>query len=231
MSLNLEENAREEVLDQKVDTVLEETGRFGRYQWFLASTYFFNIKSTTLLIMSLAYQQKIPKEYFCIYQGSEVQQSCQPVDFCDNPDVVSFTPNMELEDSYDNWVIRFDLHCASNVKIGFITASFFIGWTFTLAWLSRISDLFGRQKLIIIGTMLNFMAFLYLLICNSYTTLIVCMATFGMTSTIRMNIGVTSLYEYVKREDYAPMYAVITLGDGVGGLLLALYFMTISKNS
>ena len=38
---------------------------------FLAGTYFFNIKSTTWLMVMLCYLQKVPREYFCIYKGSE----------------------------------------------------------------------------------------------------------------------------------------------------------------
>lgn len=99
-----------------------------------------------LIILALAYLQKVPKEYFCTYAGQEDPVSCKPKDFCDNPDVLSYEPNWDREDSYNNWITRFDLHCASNSKIGFIGSSYFTGWALTLTFLPRLSDLFGRQK-------------------------------------------------------------------------------------
>lgn len=52
---------------------------------------------------------------------------------------------MELDDSYNNWIERYDLHCASGFKIGLIGATPFIGWVITLTFLPRLSDaVFGR---------------------------------------------------------------------------------------
>ena len=107
---------------------------------------------------------------------------------------------MNLEDSYDNWVQRFNLHCASKSKIGFISSAFFAGHVFTLIWVPRVSDLFGRQKVLIAGTLMNFLAFTFLLLTESYAVLIICMTTFGMMSTIRVQVGVNYLYESVRRD-------------------------------
>lgn len=45
----------EEILDKNIDTVLMKSGGFGRYQWFLSSSYFLNNKSVMLIIIALAY--------------------------------------------------------------------------------------------------------------------------------------------------------------------------------
>jgi len=221
---------REEQLDKGVDAIFNETGGFGRFQWLLSVTYWLNNKSVMLLILALAYLQKVPKEYFCVYEGEMEPVSCKPADFCNNPSVTSFEPNMALEDSYDNWVMRFDLHCAPKSKIGFISSSFFMGWAFTLVWVPRVSDLFGRQKVLIAGTVVNFMAFTVLLTTTSYSLLILCMTTFGMMSTVRVQVGVNYMYESVKRAHYTNLYMLIAMGEGICGIAATLYFMFISKS-
>ena len=207
-----------------------QTGGFGAWQWFLSVSYWFNNKSIMILILALAYLQKVPKEYFCVYEGSSDPVSCTPADFCDNPNVISFEPNYGLEDTYDNWVQRFNLHCAPKSKIGFISSAFFAGWVFTLIWVPRVSDLFGRQKVLIAGTLINFLAFTFLLLTESYAVLIICMTTFGMMATIRVQVGVNYMYESVRRDQYTTLYSIIAMGEGICGLYATLHFMFISKS-
>ena len=107
--------------------------------------------SIQIIILNLSYLEKVPKEYFCVFEGSPEPQVCKPADFCKDPTVVSYTPNMDLSDSYDNWVEKLDLACASPTKMGFIASAYFIGWITTLVFVPRLSDLHGRQKFIIGG--------------------------------------------------------------------------------
>ena len=93
---------------------------------------------------------------------------------------------MALEDSYDNWIMRYDLHCASSSKIGMIGSSFFLGWVLTLVIFPRISDIYGRQKLVFFGNLISLLAFIVLLMSRKYEVLIACMIIFGMMSTIRV---------------------------------------------
>ena len=111
--------------------------------------------------MNIAYLEKVPKEYFCVYKGEElgVNRICKPEDFCKDPNVLSYTPNMDLPDSYENWVGKLDLTCASGTKMGFIASAYFIGWISTLLFLPRLSDLYGRQKFLMIGNIVATFAY------------------------------------------------------------------------
>lgn len=173
----------------------------------------------------------MPKEYFCIYEGSDEPVSCTPKDFCDNPDVVSYEPNWERSDSYDNWISRFDLHCAPKSKIGLIGSSYFSGWAFSLIFLPRLSDLFGRQKILMIGTTINFLAYTMLCLTHNYTILVTSMALFGMMSTIRVQVGVNYMYESVNRSTYLTLYMFIAMGEGLIGMLASFYFIFVSKSA
>ena len=86
-----------------------------------------------------------------IYVGivsEKASYKCVPDDFCNDLNVISYEPNMALSDSYDNWVDRFDLTCASKSKIGLIGSAYFMGLICTMVFIPRISDLYGRVKMI-----------------------------------------------------------------------------------
>ena len=184
-----------------------------------------------LLLISLAFLEKVPREYFCQYEGTDTMQSCTPKEFCNNPNVVSFEPNMDLEDSYDNWVMRFDLHCASPDKIGAIAASFAFGWVLTLLIIPRLSDLHGRQNIMMVASIFDFVALTMILQTKSYTILICCMVSMGMMATARIQVAVNYMYESMERKHYTTYYTCIAVGEGISGLIATCYFMFVSKQS
>ena len=105
-----------------------------------------------LIMVSLGFLEKVPNEYFCTYEDSpDTEVSCKPVDFCNDPSILSYRPNMELKESYNNWISHYNLTCTPGGYIGLIASSFFIGWICTLVIIPRISDLNGRQRFIQVG--------------------------------------------------------------------------------
>ena len=102
-----------------------------------------------LILCSLGFLEKVPDEYYCTYADSPNEEvSCKPEDFCDDLSVLSYRPNMDLDDSYTNWISHYELTCYSGGAIGLIASSYFIGWIVTLTFIPRISDLYGRKRLI-----------------------------------------------------------------------------------
>ena len=125
--------------------MLEDAGGFGKLQLLITLTWILSDNGVYSIIAGLANLTKVPGEYFCTRSSHPgVLVACKPEDFCDDVAIVSFEPNMSLPDSYDNWIQRFDLTCASGTKIGFIGSSFFTGWVVTLLIVPRISDFYGR---------------------------------------------------------------------------------------
>ena len=81
-----------------------------------------------LILMSLAFLTKVPQQYHCEYEGKPDPVSCTPKDFCTDPNVVSYKPDMGDQNTYANWILRYDLHCATGNTIGLIGSAVFIGW-------------------------------------------------------------------------------------------------------
>ena len=67
----------------------------------------------SIILINLSFLEKVPEEYFCTYADRPGQFPCKPKDFCDDPNVTSYTPNMAHPESYDNWVQKLDLTCAA----------------------------------------------------------------------------------------------------------------------
>ena len=105
-----------------------------------------------------------------------------------------------------------------------------MGWVFTLTWMPRFSDIFGRQKILIAGTFITFLSLSVLTVTESYSSLIACMFTLGMVSTVRVNVGVNYMYESMHRDHYVNLCTFMAMGEGVVGTFATLYFMFISKS-
>ena len=172
--------------DDKIDEVFWSLGGFSTYQWLLLFSCFCYNKSVMLVMVSLGFLEKVPNEYFCTYEESpENEISCKPEDFCEDPTVLSFRPNMDLNESYINWISHYKLTCTSGGYIGLIASSFFIGWISTLVFIPRISDLFGRQRFIQFGNVIQSIGYSLLFMTRNYNVLIIAMVTMGMCSTVR----------------------------------------------
>jgi len=218
------------LLDENLDKLYERLGGFGRYQLFLSITYVFLNKSIMIMVLVLSFLTKVPREYYCTYEGSEETSICKPADFCQDDTVTSFEPNMDLPDSYNNWILKFDLTCASKMKIGMIAASPFVGWVTTLLFIPRLADVYGRYKMMFAGNLVTWSAFSLLIFTDSYHLLITGLFIMGMMSTIRVQVGVLYLYECLTRANYHKIYTIVAILEGVFGVMGALYFKYVSKD-
>ena len=104
------------------------------------------LSSIAMFIGNLSYLEMVPREYYCTYEGSSEKSLCYPSDFCTDSStaVVSYEPNMELPDSYHNFVNRLGMTCATPNEVALIGSAYFTGWIITLLILPRISDVYGR---------------------------------------------------------------------------------------
>ena len=139
---------------------------------------------------------------------------------------------MELETSYYNWVLQYDLHCASGPKIGLISSAVFIGWVITSTFIPRLSDgYFGRVFLMKLGFVITFASYTVLVLSRSYAVLVGCMFINGMMATIRVQVSVAYLYEVLSRDQYVLSYTLLAVFEGVSGVLGTLFFMFVSKDA
>ena len=60
----------QESLDKRTDKLFEIVGGFGRYQILMNLIYVLYNKSVHLILLSLSFLEKVPKEYFCAYEDA-----------------------------------------------------------------------------------------------------------------------------------------------------------------
>ena len=72
----LQENQVQDELDRKTDSLLTEIGGFGRYQMFILGTYLCYTKSMAIIMLNLSFLEKVPREYFCVFEGSTNSVPC-----------------------------------------------------------------------------------------------------------------------------------------------------------
>ena len=69
--------------------------------------------------------------------------------------------------------------------MGLIGSAYFIGWIITLTFMPRLSDLYGRQKIIIGGNIVQLAAFTVIMVTTSYRVMIAALIIEGMMATAR----------------------------------------------
>ena len=187
--------------------------------------------SVMMILLSLGFLEKVPKEYYCTYESNPGKEViCKPEEFCKDPTVLTYHPNMELHDSYINWISHYNLTCIDGAHIGLIGSCFFIGWILTLMFVPRLSDINGRNKFIKIANVIQTLAYALLFMSKNYNVLIVSMTIMGMMSTMRGQIGTIYQYESLQKDAFVLNYMAFLIFEGIVGLGVTLYFMYISKN-
>ena len=79
--------------------------------------------------------------------------------------------------------------------MGLIGSAYFIGWIITLTFMPRLSDLYGRQKIIIGGNIVQLAAFSVIMVTTSYRVMIAALIIEGMVATARAQVSVVYLFE------------------------------------
>ena len=86
------------------DTLLNQLGGFSKYQVFIFAVCISCVNGFNIIVYDLSFLEKMPEEFYCRYEDIEQEVKCVPDDFCGDPTLVSYRPNMELDDSFYNWI-------------------------------------------------------------------------------------------------------------------------------
>ena len=71
---------------------------------------------------------------------------------------------MTVDETFYNWVVQMDLTCVPASQMALLGSSYFVGWILTLALLPRLSDIYGRRKIILYGNIVQATAFFTVLV-------------------------------------------------------------------
>lgn len=99
-----------------------------------------------------------------------------------------------------------------------------------MLFVPRISDLFGRQKLLIGGGIVQSIPFAALVYTHSYAVAVTSLFIMGGLATITTQVGFIYAYENMRVKNYELTTIVLGLSEGFISVFGALYFSYITKN-
>ena len=147
-------------------------------------------------------------DYECTDATTGEKYSCEPKDFCDNPDVTAII-DWVSNTSLHNFVEKFDLTCAEPATVGLIGAMFFAGVACSMVYFPRLADIYGRKWMGIAANSTMIPLFGWFVLTNDIVHLyIICFIT-GLAFAPVYSIGVIYFQELIKKETRVLMVTIL----------------------
>ena len=104
--------------------------------------------SVSFWVFALGFFLQIPG-YTCTDPDGQTA-TCTEQQICAEDSVITdWQIDWESERTFNNWRVKFDLTCASDIIIALPGMCYFIGWTLSTFWLPSLSDIFGRRMFVL----------------------------------------------------------------------------------
>lgn len=133
--------------------------------------------------------------------------------------------------SLHNWVETLNLTCVPGSKMGFIGASYFIGWTATCLIIPPLADRIGRKYVYRVALTLNIFAMIGLVLSRSLNLTIGIITFIGVITAGRILVGYVYACDFLTPK-WRILYGTLNITiDGTTTLWAALYFDFVSKRA
>ncbi|CDW87221.1 solute carrier family member 5 [Stylonychia lemnae] len=134
-----------------------------------------------------------------------------------------------LKNGIYNWIEELDLYCSPKFQISLLGSLFFAGLIISMAFLVPFADVYGRKPFIIFDAIGSTLVQLGFLIFQDLTIYYILMFVLGALAAI--NIGICFAYniEIVEKKHEVLVISLNSLGMGLAGLFVPLYFIFIGK--
>jgi len=147
------------------------------------------VEATTFISYSTGYFVQMPV-YKCTFieefKGDPIE-ICTVENICaEDPRITSFEPDFSNELTLDNFIEKYDLMCASEIKKGAFGGVSFVGWALTLLWLPRYGDIYGRKKMMIVCSLVDSVVYSSVFWSKNYEFSLAISFTFGVFASIRL---------------------------------------------
>jgi len=206
-----------------MDEALEAVGSSGKYQIILATIIIFASPMALLLSLSFPLFTSLPK-FTCLDLPTNTFLLCSHQDYClkDN-----LSRSIDYSKSINNFVLEFELYCEDEYFIGLIASSYFIGVITGTIMLSRVPDIFGREKIFKILVFGNLFICFTLIFCFSVYHFIVVNFLAGIFSYI---IVMTPLFssEFLDILLNGIVLSVMCAANSTCGVLVTLFFVFVN---
>ena len=210
--------------DEEYDKTLGRAGGCGIFQIFLFVSMLLNFSAVNFYSYNISFYELMPKQYLCVFSNSTQPIVCQPDQFCNNPDLVSYEVDYNSDGTLRNWATKMDFACESHFKIGLVGSSTFFGWVITLLFIPRLSDVYGRKWFFRGGMIVQAVAYTFIVLTKSINVLIACQFAIGLGSTARCQVGFIYFMEFIPKRLQSAIGSSFFILESIIGLSGAIYF-------
>ena len=128
----------------------------------------------------------------------------------------------------DNWVSKFDMLCEPKEKIGMLGSAFFLGILLGLAFVPKLSDIYGRKPLFLLTMVVSGFAQIGLILAQKMETAIFLMMVLGTTFPGKNVVGLNYFIEFLEEKHQQMAITCSFLAEGITLGLLCLFYQFVN---
>ena len=132
--------------------------------------------------------------------------------------------------SLQNWIEQFNLVCATKNKFGLFGSLYFVGLVIGSIVLPRLSDIYGRKKVMIFGNLLHIIPCVVFLLSKDVNISFLMMTITGAGMASRVFVGYVWMTENMRIKDVPKCTAFMLTMDSLCICIATIYFQFISKD-
>ena len=175
-------NIPTQTVEELIDEVYEDLGGFGKLQWYAYFTLTGVMVAVWFWLYMMANLVQTPA-YLCKNEQGEFV-SCEASDICDADLPESdYKIDWSSTSSIHNWFVKLNLLCMP-VTTYFVSIVYFLGQATTAILFARISDMYGRKKLLQIASCVCSLLWIGILVTKNPYVMIVLLFLYGTQQPI-----------------------------------------------
>jgi putative MFS transporter len=129
-----------------------------------------------------------------------------------------------------NWIDKFELQCAPKKQFGLFGSLFFAGLVLGSLILPRLSDIYGRRKIALIGNYMHMIPATIFLVSHNLKVSFLMIFIMGIAMGGRVFVGWVWMSENMRIKDASRATATMFTVDAMCIFVAAVYFYWISKD-
>ena len=166
-------------------------------------------------------------QFDCYNHISTRWEICEQKDFCGTN--ARWRYNYDAATSLHNWVEKLDLACQPTEHIGSIGSAYFIGCLVSVVVATRLADVYGRKRPMLLSQVLQTLPVLAFFIIDTYWQAAILFFIYGLGFGGTVAVGAIYVQEFMMKKHRALTIGMFGIFDGAAVAIIVFYFYFITK--
>ena len=133
------------------------------------------------------------------------------------------------DETFDNWVGKFDLLCEEKFKVGLIGSMFFAGVITGTLFIPALADAFGRKLIVIIAFILALIGQLGLILTNNLYEAYVYQFLIGSSFAGRIIVALNYALEFNIKRWHEIIITWLLISEACGTIVITIWYQFIDR--